>query len=136
LQNARRPHFEGIVFCGISGRDLSLPQRVFQPEGRSGGKALPFVFNAVPKQCCTFQLNAIPTAGFSDPIFSYFSAAQFTFDGIRMLKEGYEKVICLSLIDPFSIELTMLLHLDKTGSIQDSQLSQMDSTGYRTSTNR
>ncbi|KAN0118582.1 Cytochrome P450, partial [Russula decolorans] len=33
----------------------------------------------------------IPTAGFSDPIFSYFSAAQFTFDGIRMLKEGYEK---------------------------------------------
>ena len=31
-----------------------------------------------------------------------------------MLKEGYEKVICLSLIDPSSIKLTMLLHLDKT----------------------
>ncbi|KAF8488648.1 cytochrome P450 [Russula emetica] len=37
------------------------------------------------------RLDAIPTAGFSDPILSYFSAAQFTFDGIRMLKEGYEK---------------------------------------------
>ena len=31
-----------------------------------------------------------------------------------MLKEGYEKVICLSLIDPSSIKLRMLLHLDKT----------------------
>lgn len=70
-----------------------------------------------------FQLNAIPTAGFAGPILSYFSAAQFTFDGIRMLKEGYEKVICLSLIHPSSIELTMLLHLDQTGSIQDCQFS-------------
>ncbi|KAI0254414.1 cytochrome P450 [Lactifluus subvellereus] len=36
-------------------------------------------------------LNAIPTIGFSDPILSYFSAAQFNLDGFHMLKEGYEK---------------------------------------------
>ncbi|KAI0284729.1 cytochrome P450 [Russula brevipes] len=36
-------------------------------------------------------LNAIPTVGFSDRILSYFSALQFNFDGVRMLKEGYEK---------------------------------------------
>ena len=89
----------------------------FNLMGDPGVRRFPSYFNAVPKQCCIFQLNAIPTAGFSDPILSYFSAAQFTFDGIRMLKEGYEKVICLSLMGPFSIELTMLLRLDKTGSI-------------------
>ena len=107
----------------------------FNLRGDPGVRRFLFVFNAVPKQCC-FQLNAIPTAGFSDPILSYFSAAQFTFDGIRMLKEGYEKVICLSLIDSFSTKLTMLLHLDKTGSVQDCQFPKMDSAGYRTSTNR
>ncbi|KAF8491191.1 cytochrome P450 [Russula emetica] len=37
------------------------------------------------------MLNAIPTIGLSDPILSYFSALQFNFDGVRMLKEGYEK---------------------------------------------
>ncbi|KAI0002413.1 cytochrome P450 [Russula compacta] len=36
-------------------------------------------------------LDAIPTVGFSDPILSYFSAIRYTFDGIRVLKEGYEK---------------------------------------------
>jgi len=36
-------------------------------------------------------LDAIPTVGFSDPILSYFSALQFNFDSVRMLKEGYEK---------------------------------------------
>jgi hypothetical protein len=36
-------------------------------------------------------LDAIPTVGFSDPILSYFSALQFNFDGVRMLKEGYQK---------------------------------------------
>jgi len=36
-------------------------------------------------------LDAIPTVGFSDPILSYFSALKFNFDGIRMLKDGYEK---------------------------------------------
>ena len=41
-----------------------------------------------------FQLDAITTIGFSDPIFSYLSALQFYFDGVPMLKEGYEKVIC------------------------------------------
>ncbi|KAI0002407.1 cytochrome P450 [Russula compacta] len=35
-------------------------------------------------------LNAIPTVGFSDPILSYFSALQFNFNGVRMLREGYD----------------------------------------------
>ena len=52
-----------------------------------------------------FQLDAIPTVGFHDPILSYFSALQFTFDGTRMLREGYNKVIYLSFsyIHPSSI---------------------------------
>jgi len=37
------------------------------------------------------MLDAIPTVGFSDPILSYFSALRFTFDGFRMLMEGYKK---------------------------------------------
>jgi hypothetical protein len=43
-----------------------------------------------------YQLDAIPTVGFPDPILSYFSALQYSFDGIRMLREGYKKVIYLS----------------------------------------
>jgi len=39
------------------------------------------------------QLRAIPTVGFSDPILSYLSFLRYNFDGIRMLREGYEKVI-------------------------------------------
>ncbi|KAI0001032.1 cytochrome P450 [Russula vinacea] len=35
-------------------------------------------------------LDAIPTVGFSNPILSYFSALRFFFDGVGMLKEGYE----------------------------------------------
>ncbi|KAF8467581.1 hypothetical protein DFH94DRAFT_778303 [Russula ochroleuca] len=42
---------------------------------------------------CDPMLDAITTVGFSDPIFSYFSALRFIFDGARMLKDGYEKVI-------------------------------------------
>ena len=42
-----------------------------------------------------FQLDAI-TVGFPDPILSYFSALRFNFDGVRMLREGYKKVIYLS----------------------------------------
>ncbi|KAI0278605.1 cytochrome P450 [Russula aff. rugulosa BPL654] len=38
-----------------------------------------------------FQLDAIPTIGFSDPLLSYFSALQFYYKSIPMLKEGYEK---------------------------------------------
>ncbi|KAI9447173.1 hypothetical protein BJY52DRAFT_1193545 [Lactarius psammicola] len=37
------------------------------------------------------QLEAIPTVGFSDPILSYFSALRFIFDGLPILKYGYEK---------------------------------------------
>jgi hypothetical protein len=47
-----------------------------------------------------FQLDAIPTVGFSDPILSYFSALRFIFDGTRMLKKGYEKVTSRSLYPP------------------------------------
>lgn len=36
-------------------------------------------------------LRAIPTVGFSDPILSYFSFIRYNFDGVRMLREGYEK---------------------------------------------
>lgn len=44
-----------------------------------------------------FKLDAIPTVGLSGPILSYLSAIQFIFDDIRMLKDGYEKVVYLSL---------------------------------------
>jgi hypothetical protein len=44
------------------------------------------------------QLNAIPTIGYSDPILSYISAAQFNLNGFGMLKEGYEKVILATLL--------------------------------------
>jgi cytochrome P450 len=37
------------------------------------------------------MLDAIPTVGFRDPILSYFSALQFSFDDVRMLREGYKK---------------------------------------------
>ena len=40
-----------------------------------------------------YQLDIIPTVGFSDPILSYFSALRFSVDGVRMLREGYKKVI-------------------------------------------
>jgi hypothetical protein len=42
-----------------------------------------------------YQLDAIPTVGFRDPILSYFSALRFSFDDRPMLREGYEKVIRL-----------------------------------------
>ena len=43
-----------------------------------------------------WQLGAIPTVGFSNPILSYFSALVLFFDGARMLKNGYESVIITS----------------------------------------
>jgi hypothetical protein len=52
-----------------------------------------------------FQLEAIPTVGFSDPILSYLSALQFNFDGVRMLKEGYQKVFFPFLIYPFLVPI-------------------------------
>ena len=57
-----------------------------------------------------FQLDAIPTVGFSDPILLYFSALRFWFDGDRMLREGCEKVIYLysSYIHPFSNQIDNL----------------------------
>jgi hypothetical protein len=59
------------------------------------------------------QLDAIPTVGFSDPILSYFSALQFYFDNVRMLKEGYEKVTFLSFSDmhpPLNQTYDLLAH--------------------------
>ncbi|KAI9441477.1 cytochrome P450 [Lactarius indigo] len=38
-----------------------------------------------------FVLEVIPTVGFSNPILSYFSALRFLFDGLPMLRYGYEK---------------------------------------------
>ncbi|KAF8271106.1 cytochrome P450 [Lactarius quietus] len=48
------------------------------------------------------QLAAIPTVGFSDPILSYFSALRFIFDGLPMLKSGYEKVMLFLTLRPDS----------------------------------
>ena len=42
-----------------------------------------------------FQLDGIPTVGFSNPILSYISALRFKLHGIPMLKYGYEKVNAL-----------------------------------------
>ena len=57
------------------------------------------------------QVDAIPTVGFSDPIFSYFSAVRYSFDGIRMLREGYKKVMYLpiSYVQPSSNQTHDLL---------------------------
>jgi hypothetical protein len=41
--------------------------------------------------------------GFSNPILSYFSALKFNFDGVRMLREGYQKVIHLFPVCPFFV---------------------------------
>ena len=81
---------------------------------------------AVPDQQTCLQLNAIPTIGFSDPILSYFSALRYNFDGIRMVREGYEKVICVPLeyVDVLlRVKLTTTLLLDKTRFIQNCQFS-------------
>jgi len=48
-----------------------------------------------------FQLDAVPTIGFSDPILSYLSALRFYFNSTPMLKEGYEKVICRTIYAVF-----------------------------------
>jgi hypothetical protein len=79
----------------------------------------------IPDNVTRCQLDAIPTVGYSDPILSYFSALQFTLDGVRMLKEGYQKVIYPPLYAPF-LKLMVLLLSDKTRSIQNRQSSSMD----------
>ena len=45
-----------------------------------------------------FQLDAIPTVGFSNPILSYLTALRFKLYGIPMLKYGYENVNAFVLI--------------------------------------
>ena len=59
-------------------------------------RALPFTFMPYLNNVKCFQLDAIPTVGFSDPILSYWSAFLFYLDCVPMLKEGYEKVSCLT----------------------------------------
>ena len=95
-QHVRRVRFEAGIPHGNFYCSLSLPQPVFseQPDGQ----ALPLLLttpylNNVPH----FQLGAIPTVGFSDPILSYLSVVRYIFDANRMLENGYEKVICFSL---------------------------------------
>jgi len=97
-QHVRRVRFEAGIPHGSFYCSLSLPQPVFS--GQSDGQPLPLLLttvtlylNNVPR----FQLGAIPTVGFSDPILSYLSVGRYIFDANRMLKNGYEKVICLLL---------------------------------------
>ena len=53
---------------------------------------MPFINNGY-----VHQVDAIPTVGFSDPVLSYLSALRYSLDGIRMLREGYKKVMYLSI---------------------------------------
>jgi len=71
--------------------------RVFRSDPMVRSLHLPFSVTLSLNDSTHHQLDAIPTIGLSDPILSYFSALQFSFDGARMLKEGYEKVNLLSL---------------------------------------
>ena len=82
-----------------------------------------------------YQLDAIPTVGFSDPILSYFSALRFSLDGIRMLKEGYKKVFTpfFQLCAPKSITFRII---DTTRSIQNCRFSEMGGAGCRIRANR
>jgi hypothetical protein len=97
----RRVHFDGVNPHGIFCCTLSLRRPVFQ-EGPYG-RALAVLFTLSRNNTTLSQLDAIPTVGFSDPILSYFSALRFFFDGDRMFKKGYEKVICLFLDAPFLV---------------------------------
>ena len=68
-----------------------------------------FLFTPYLNNAPRFQLNAIPTVGFSDPILSYVSVVQYILNGDRILRNGYEKVICLSLFAPSRIRSMMPL---------------------------
>lgn len=102
-QHARRDHFEAGIPHGSFYCSLSLPQPVFSAQ--SDGQVPPFSFTPYLNNVPRFQLSAIPTVGFSDPILSYLSAVQYTLDSDRILKNGYEKVICLSLYASSPVKL-------------------------------
>ena len=68
-------------------------------------RALPFLFMLYLNNVTRFQLDAIPTVGFSDPILSYWTAFLFYLDCVPMLEEGYEKVICLTPCVPSSYRI-------------------------------
>ena len=84
--------------------------------------------------CYVYQLDAIPTVGFSDPILSYFSALHFNVDGNRMLREGYKKV-SFSYVNPPRTKVMSFSLIDKTRSIQNCQFSEMDGAGCRARAN-
>jgi hypothetical protein len=103
LKHARRVHFEGVIPYGSFCHSLSSHQLVSQE--RSRGQVLLFPFTPSLNDATCSQIDAIPTVGFSDPILSYFSALQFNFDGVRMLREGYEKVNCFFLHTSFLVRI-------------------------------
>jgi len=92
-------------------------------------RPLPSLFTLSLNSVTRSQLDAIPTVGFSDPILSYLSAVQYIFDSVRMLKDGYEKVICPFLI--CRIKPMILRRLDETRSIQNRRFSEMEGAGCR-----
>jgi len=111
-------------------RALSLAHPVFPSQQRPIGQGVTRLHLAILVEHTCSQLDAIPTVGFSDPILSYFSALKLNFDGVRMLQEGYEKVI---LNHPHqSSHKTDGVHifLDKTRSIQSCHLSEVVGTGF------
>src|SRR5713226_433947 len=69
---------------------------------RGDPKAIPFLYFPSLINVTCFQLDPIPTIGYSDPILSYLSALRFYFNSVPMLKEGYKKVICLIAYVPSS----------------------------------
>ena len=101
---------------------------MIQWSGRSG--PCRFIHTNLNKRY-TLQLDAIPTVGFSDPILSYFSALRFVFDGVRMIRDGYEKVISFLICILPSINPVTLLSVDKTRSIQNRRFSEMAGAACR-----
>ena len=76
-----------------------------------------------------FQIDAIPTVGFSDPILKYFSALRYMFDGENMIREGYRKVICFSFsyctLTLPRTKLMTFLFIDETRFIQNCSFPEM-----------
>ena len=72
-----------------------------------------------------WQLEAISTVGFSDPILSYFSALRFYVDAARMFKGGYKSVSGFS--DTFSCAhlIPVTMRLGPTRVVQGCQLVQV-----------
>ena len=97
-RHARRVHPRGALSHRCSCPRLPI-YRIVQTGGSSSQLSSRALTTACRSSVCFPQLDAVPTAGFSDPFFSYFSAFRYNFgNGALMLKEGYEKVYTTSLI--------------------------------------